>query len=253
MDRDISSNFMTGAYEHHPELRGKIVNPLESFFRTFHVNVFLEQHPDLSWVMPLINTDEQREQNRLATLQDHPEEDLWIFAYGSLMWDPAFIFSEVRRAHVANFERRFILRDILGGRGLPDNPGLMAALDHGEGCDGLVFRIPHEIVDVETEILWRREVVAPTYLPVFVNADVDGRCVNALTFIADHDADQIDGDITREEQVKCVTEGEGSLGTSMEYLTKIVSQFEALGIEDEDCASLLAEAQECSGDNCGQK
>jgi len=218
-----------------------ILNPLESNFRTFRIEKVLEENPEFAWVANIINTDDQREENRQAALEGCPKEDLWVFAYGSLMWDPAFLFSEVRRAYVPDFERRFILRDVMGGRGRPENPGLMAALDHGNGCDGLVFRIPHEIMHVETEILWRRELVAPTYLPTFVSADIGEETVQALTFIADHDADQISSDITREEQIQYLVSGEGILGTSKEYLDNIVSQFAALGIVDEECSALLAD------------
>lgn len=234
---------------HHPELRDKVTDPITSFFRTFRIESVLAQHPELSWVAEIIHSDDEREQNRLNALQNHPNEDLWVFAYGSLMWDPAFIFSEVRRANVPDYARRFILRDVMGGRGTPEEPGLMAALDHGPGCDGLVFRIPRDIIAVETDILWRRELVAPTYLPTFVTAFVEGQPVRALTFTADHDADQIRIDITRDEQIQYVCGGRGILGTSLEYLTNIVSQFNALGIVDHDCSSLLAEAEKYIGRN----
>ncbi len=230
-------------FRHHPELRNKIADPLSSPFRTFRVEAVLEKHPELEWVSALFHSDFEREQSRLETLKDYPNEDLWVFAYGSLMWDPAFKFSEVRRARVSAYARRFILKDIYGGRGNRETPGLMAALDHGDGCDGLVFRIPQEITDAETEILWRRELVAPTYIPTFVTAMADGQQLRALTFTADHQADQICGDISREDQINCLVNGVGFLGTSLEYLENIVTQFDALGIKDEECSSLLAEAK----------
>lgn len=49
-----------------------------------------------------------------------------------MMWDPAFRFEEVPRAHVLSYARRFILKDIYGGRGTVDAPGLMVALDKGK-------------------------------------------------------------------------------------------------------------------------
>jgi len=230
-------------FVHHPELRDNIVDPMVSFFRTFHAKSIIEQHPELARMAEYIHTDEQREQIRLNALKDYPEEDLWIFAYGSLMWDPAFKFSEIRRAKVTDYERRFILKDVMGGRGNPDQPGLMAALDHGSGCDGLVFRIPREIIAVETEIICRRELVMPNYIPTFVTAFIDDQPIRAFTFTADHEADQICTDITRDEQIQYICGGKGILGTSMEYLANIVSHFKALGIVDQDCSSLLAEAE----------
>ena len=230
-------------FVHHPGLRGKIVDPETSRFRTFDADELLRQRPELEWIRPFLNTTAQREENRVEVLKDHREDDLWVFAYGSLMWDPAFLFSDVRRAHVPNYERRFILKDMLGGRGTPENPGLMAALDKGEGCNGLAFRIPKEIIEHETEILWRREFFGPTYFPTLVETRLGDETISALTFVANYEARQIEANITREEQLNCLRNGEGWLGTSLEYLENVVSQFEALGIEDEACSELLAEAK----------
>ncbi len=230
-------------FKQSPELRHQIKDPLSSFFRTFRRETIVEQHPELAWVLEFFHSDEVREKNRVQVLKDHPQEDLWIFAYGSLMWDPAFMFSEVRRAHVADYERRFILKEMYGGRGSRDAPGLMAALDHGCGCDGLIFRIPQDIVDVETEILWRREFIAPGYIPTFIDALSDGQSFKALTFVADYEAEQICGDISRTEQIKCLLQGNGILGTSLEYLENVVAHFQALEIRDEDSEALLNEAR----------
>ncbi len=227
----------------YPELRDQIKDPQSSFFRTLRVEGILEEHPELAWVLEFFHSDEVREANRVQVLKDHPQEDLWVFAYGSLMWDPAFLFSEVRRAHVPDYERRFILKEMYGGRGNREAPGLMAALDRGSGCDGLIFRIPHNTIDVETEILWRREFVAPGYVPTFVNAIADGQSYRTLTFLADYDAEQICGDISRAEQIKCLLQGNGFLGTSLEYLENVVAHFQALGIRDEDSEALLDEAR----------
>jgi cation transport protein ChaC len=230
-------------FRHHPELRDKITDPQESFFRTFRIESVLEKHPELEWVVEFFHTDEERERNRLKVLSNRPDEDLWIFAYGSLMWDPALKFTEVRRARVPDYARRFILKDTFGGRGSRESPGLMAALDHGDGCEGLIFRIDKNEIDVETEILWRRELVAPTYHAEFVTAISDDQTQQVLTFTADHHAEQICLDISRDEQIEFLINGKGILGTSMEYLENIVAQFETLGIDDAECTSLLVESQ----------
>ena len=227
----------------HPELRGKITDPMTSFFRDFRVERVLEKHLEMEWVRALMHSAEKREEIRLEALKNRRDEDLRIFAYGSLMWDPALRFSGVRRASVPGYERRFIMKDVYGGRGACESPGLMAALDHGGGCEGLIFRIPRDIIAEETEILCRRELVAPTYIPVFVTALADGGQLDVLTFIADHGAEQICGDITRDEQIRFLVNGRGILGTSFEYLENIVSQFDTLGIVDAECTALLAAAR----------
>ena len=231
------------AFHHHPELRDKINDPLQSFFRTFRAESIMEKHPELDWVIEFLNSDDEREKNRRDALKDHPDEDLWIFAYGSLMWDPALRFSEVRRAKVMDYKRRFILKDIYGGRGNRESPGLMAALDHGDGCEGLIFRIAKDVIEVETELLWRRELIFAGYVPTIVTAIVGDERLKALTFVADHEANLICGDISRDDQIEFLVNGRGILGTSLEYLENVVAQFEVLGINDEECADLLAEAK----------
>lgn len=184
----------------------------------------------------------KREASRRATLAGHAG-GLWVFAYGSMMWDPAIDFVEVRRAWLPGHVRRFILCDVHGARGTPEAPGLMAALDQGEGCHGLAFRIPTERVEDETRNLWAREMSLPSYVPQTLPTDLDGESVLALAFLADHGADMIRGDLTREEQVRYLATGTGFLGTSREYLETIARQFAALGIDDPEVTALLADVR----------
>ncbi|PRY24527.1 cation transport protein ChaC [Aliiruegeria haliotis] len=226
------------AFAHHPELRDLVADPESSFFRTFQARRFFEDKPDLRWVLDHLHTDDAREATRRDALAGH-DGDLWIFAYGSLMWDPAIHFVEVRRARLTGYARRFILKDIYGARGTRENPGLMAALDRGDTCSGLVFRIAAEAVDHETEILWNREKIGPGYLPTFVTAETDRGPVQALTFVANHDAPAICPELDPAEQVRFIATGSGFMGSSRDYLANIIDHFNALGIQDPDCHALL--------------
>ena len=201
---------MTDPFAHHPELRGRIADAETSFFRRFSVEALFKQHPHLEVMRTWVYTDSVREVIRAGVLEGQ-DDDLWIFAYGSLMWDPALRFAEVRRAFAGAHARRFILMDDKGARGTKDAPGLMAALDTGEGCDGLAFRIRAEDVEVETQILFRREAIGPGYIPGFVPVRIGGAEVRALTFLADHDYPGIRGDITRSEQIRFIATGAGFL------------------------------------------
>ena len=228
----------------HPELRDKITDPLTSFFRTFSAESVFAERPELSWVLDELHSDEDREKTRAEALNGRMDNDLWVFAYGSLMWDPAFRFADVCRAELPGYARRFLLKDIYGGRGTKDNPGLMAGLDHGPSCEGLAFRIEENHIETETEVLWRREMIGPGYIPTFVPLQIDGQDLEALTFVADHSADSIDASLTHQEQIRFIAHGSGFLGTSKEYLENIVAQFAVLGIVDEDCSALLADVEQ---------
>ncbi len=230
-------------FEHHPALRGRIVDPATSFFRSFRPADFDERMQALGNPPDWRFSDETIEANRRAFFADRLDRDLWVFAYGSLMWDPAFRFAEVRRAHVDGYARRFILKDTVGARGTLAMPGLQAALDLGESCDGLAFRVPQEMVEEESGYIWRRELIAPAYKPVFIAAVTDVGPLEVLAMVADHAAAIIRADLTRDEQVRYLATGTGILGTSLQYIENLAAQFAALGIDDPEVTSLLAEAR----------
>ncbi len=241
---------MTGSadpFVHHPELRDKIADPMTSFMRDLSVDMLRERYPELEAALDWVHSDDVREETRARTLSGRGGDDLWVFAYGSLMWDPAFRFAEVRRSRVKGYARRFILLDDKGGRGSEDAPGLMAALDRGAECEGLAFRIAAKDVDTETEILWRREMIGPGYEPCMITARVGDRSVEALTFVANHAADTIRPDLSRAEQIRYIALGSGFLGTSRSYLANIVKQLDVLDIRDPDCVRLLQEVDDFLG------
>ena len=232
---------LTDPFAHHPELRDRIADTETSYFRTFNVEAIMAADPQQEALRDWVHTDAQRDAIRAKALADH-SGDLWIFGYGSLMWDPALRFAEVRRAHVAGHARRLILVDTRGGRGTKEAPGLFATLDAVkgcEGCEGLAFRIAESDVENETEILFRREMLAPGYHARFVPARIGDAEVRVLAFVADHDVPDVRPDLTYEEQVRYVAHGAGDLGTSRDYLANIVGHFAYLGITDANCSDLL--------------
>ena len=230
-------------FEHHPELRGKITDPYESFFRTFKPSDFDARMKEAGLPPHWRLSDEKREASRHKTLAGHLDTDLWVFAYGSLMWDPGFLFAEVRKAHVATYARSFCLKDELGARGTREAPGLMAALDSGSGCTGLAFRVEQIKADEETAILWRREMATGVYMPVMVAAETAQGPVKAVTFAANHDAKRIRKDLSHEEQVRYIATGAGILGTSLEYIENLADHLDALDIDDAHVFSLLQDVR----------
>lgn len=227
----------------HPELRQLIRPYKESFYRSLTTEKIKAQIEYSGHELKIdFYENDTRERLRLEALSKH-SGDLYVFGYASLMWDPAINFSEVRRALAPNHERRFIFVDDKGGRGSSEQPGLMAALDTGQGCEGLAFKITSDKVDLETEILFRRELIAPGYLAVFIPIEIDGTSERALTFVADHDQPHIRQEITRSEQIRFAATGAGILGTSLEYLESTVAQLSRIGIIDPDASNLLFAAR----------
>ena len=75
--------------------------------------------------------DDERDATRHELLKSvTPGEPVWVFGYGSLMWNPDFPVAETRAALVRGWHRRFCLWTVLG-RGTPERPGLMLGLEPG--------------------------------------------------------------------------------------------------------------------------
>ncbi|NNJ67208.1 MAG: gamma-glutamylcyclotransferase [Boseongicola sp.] len=229
---------MSDPFVHHPELRALIADPEASMFRKQSMAEFIAFIEAAGLETDWFHSDAEREASRAAAIKGREEQDFWFFGYGSLMWDPGIRFVEVRRAYMPGYSRQFILKDTFGGRGTDETPGLMAALDHGEGCHGLAFRIAKEELETETDFIWRREFIAPGYHPEFATVETDHGSFEALTFLADHEAETMCADLTWEEKVRFAATGKGLFGTSLEYISNIIEHFETLGIDDADTKDL---------------
>ena len=58
--------------------------------------------------------------------------DIWVFGYGSLMWNPGFPYVDARPAHLLGYHRAFCLYSE-HYRGTPEHRGLVLGLDSGGG------------------------------------------------------------------------------------------------------------------------
>ncbi len=230
-------------FRHHPELRHVITPVEDSFFRDFDPARLDQQMAELGNPPDWRFTTEQREAFRARELAGRMDRDLWVFAYGSLCWDPAVAFDEIRRAHVPSHARRFYLKDQKGGRGTRDNPGLIAVLAEGSGCDGLAFRIPAAALENATRTLWARERIASAYDSAFLTAQTAQGPIETLAFVANPEADSIDTTMTRAEQARYVAHGHGILGSSLDYVRKLKAGLAAIQISDPDLDRLLADAE----------
>jgi len=167
---------------------------------------------------------------------DAPPE-VWVFAYGSLMWNPAFHFVEQRVALVRGFHRRFCLWAHLG-RGSPDAPGLMLGLEAGGSCRGVVYRIAADAVASELEIVWLREMLSRAYRPRWVSAQTPAGAVRAIAFTINRAHDRYAGRLPDDIVAATIAGASGNLGPCADYLFNTVAHLEALGIHDRRLALL---------------
>jgi len=160
-----------------------------------------------------------------------PGEDAWLFGYGSLMWNPAIDFAEQRVATIYGFHRSYCLW-LHSGRGSPEHPGLMLALDRGGSCRGLAFRIPAREARAELLLAWRREMFGGAYAARWVEARLEGTTVRAIAFVVNRHHPRYAGRLGVTEIAARIATAAGSLGTCTSYLTETLGALHALGLRD---------------------
>ena len=187
-------------------------------------------------------SDTARRASLEATIAANPGRDVWVFGYGSLMWNPAFHFQERRPGLIRGYHRKFCLRTEMG-RGEPGNPGLMLALDNGGSCQGVAFRIASEGIDEELDIIWKREMLAGAYRPRWLRV-LDGQGeFYAITFVIDRNFKYYAGHLSESETVRLLATAGGRLGTCREYLENTVEQLDMIGVRDGKMHDLLSKVR----------
>jgi glutathione-specific gamma-glutamylcyclotransferase len=168
--------------------------------------------------------------------------DLWLFAYGSLLWKPSFDFTESHLATVRGRHRSFCIR-VARFRGTRDRPGLMMALDRGGQCRGMVFRIAASEAAAILHALFRRELVVkpPGTPPRWVTAITEAGPLEALTFVVDRQSPFYSGPLSPDAVAEVLATAAGHWGSCAEYLYNTVSHLDALGIRDRNLWRLQAE------------
>jgi cation transport protein ChaC len=176
--------------------------------------------------------DEQLAASLQRTLAARPAgAGWWIFAYGSLLWNPLFPVAEMRVARVRGWHRRFCLWS-LASRGTPEAPGLVLGLEPGGCCRGVALRLPAPLALDELHLLWRREMVVGSYRPIWARVDAGGKPLTALTFVVRRDHPQYAGKQAVEREVEVLARAVGAFGSSLDYLERTRVALVAHGIVD---------------------
>ncbi len=189
----------------------------------------LKEQQHVTNIRPL--TDAERAASLSKFFDISPERDMWVFGYGSLIWNPAIHYSESRTARVWGYHRSFCLRTPLG-RGTPENPGLVLGLDKGGSCNGVAFKLPAGREKDELSVVWDREMALDSYSAVWVRAMTPDGPVNAVTFVMNRETERYVGRLPEDSIVDHLATAEGYLGTCAEYLENTVTHMREAGIHD---------------------
>jgi cation transport protein ChaC len=178
-------------------------------------------------------SDEERRASLDEFMRMRPVGDLWIFAYGSLVWNPALRIAERRVAQIRGWHRSFCL-SMPVGRGRPDEPGLVLGLDRGGICNGVAYRIDEQDIASELPILWSREMLVGGYCPIWIDllgedAETFGM---AIGFTIDRDHEHYAGALPQREKIRRLATAGGSWGSSADYLFRTIDGLRKQGIRD---------------------
>ena len=179
--------------------------------------------------------------SRRSFIKDsHSGKDIWIFGYGSLIWNPSFDFDMRIPAHLFGYHRRFCLRTTIT-RGSSENPGLVLGLDRGGSTKGILFRIPATIATKECDVIWKREMLNGAYEPTWVRVKMrNGRDLKALTFVIKRSHPSFAAPMSDGESVKIIANASGILGPNSEYLFNTEEALNREGIFDFKLKKLCA-------------
>ncbi len=179
-----------------------------------------------------VRTDADIEACLDAMLAEHPAgQDVWLFGYGSLMWNPAMHFAERRGGRVLGWHRKYCLW-LEAGRGSPDNPGLMLALDRGGAAAGALFRVPAAQARAELLLPFRRELFTYSYDPRWVSVKTPDGVIRAVTFVVNREGVRYVRRLDLERIALHVATASGALGSCMEYLHRTLELLDELGLDD---------------------
>lgn len=187
--------------------------------------------PNYPGVRPATDADYDAEVERL--MASAPEGEFWIFAYGSLIWNPATEVDAERIAVASGWHRSFCLFD-QRYRGNPNQPGLMLALDRGGSCRGVAYRLPAGRIRENMDKLIRREMsMTPTAFPGrWITVATETGPLDALTFAIDRRDTRYVGGLTLAERADQLARAHGWRGSMAEYVLSTVEKLEQLGIHD---------------------
>ncbi|SMH54859.1 gamma-glutamylcyclotransferase [Mesorhizobium australicum] len=163
-----------------------------------------------------------------------PNDGFWVFAYGSLIWNPDFDFTEQRNAVARGWRRRFCLGWDYRWRGNREQPGLMLALDRGGQCNGVIFRLPDAAIEANMHRLIRREMsmVPSAFPPRWIRVETPDGPLKALTFAMNRNSGRYIGSLDDEAIADVLATACGFRGSMAEYLHATVSHLDMLGIRD---------------------
>jgi cation transport protein ChaC len=177
-------------------------------------------------------TGEALERSLERMLKEHASGDIWIFGYGSLMWNPEFDYDVHRVATIYGYHREFCLWSRIN-RGTPEQPGLVLTLERGGSCRGIAYRLRPSSSREQLSLLWLREMSMGSYNPRWLECHAGADRFEALGFVVNRCCTGYAGKLPLETMVQAIATARGKYGSSAEYLFRTEVTLAQHGIRDE--------------------
>jgi cation transport protein ChaC len=175
-----------------------------------------------------------------------PQGEMWVFGYGSLMWDPGFAHCGAHPALLYGYHRAFCVYSHRY-RGTHQQPGLVLGLTRGGACRGMAYRVAARDVRSALNALWLREMPRRTYVPRMLQVAAGPQRVRALAFVADPQHYAYAGKLALEKTAEVIARGRGLRGANIDYLRNTLAHLRELGVRDHGLERLLKQVESCGG------
>lgn len=174
-------------------------------------------------------------------------DDLWVFAYGSLIWRPNFPWQERRLATVRGYHRSLCLWS-QDHRGSPERPGLVFGLDRGGCCRGVAYRVAASEVQATFQMLWLREMARGAYVPRWLDCHSrQHEPVRSLVFLLNRRCGDYAQGLAEEHLLSVVRQAVGHSGPCLDYVLQTEQALRDNGIHDDRLRDLVRRLVQAQG------
>lgn len=160
--------------------------------------------------------------------------EVWLFAYGSLIWKVDFAFEERRRAWLGGWSRRF-WQGSHDHRGTPQAPGRVLTLvpDENARCTGFAYRISPAVFDALDHREKNGYLRHVERLRLDDGHDVDSRDVDGLVYIADAHNGAWLGPADDDAIAAQIAAAHGPSGANRDYVLALADALRAMDADDD--------------------
>ena len=170
---------------------------------------------------------------------------VWIFGYGSLIWNPGFAFEQRQVGYIRGWARRFY-QGSPDHRGIPGSPGRVVTLvaDTQSMCWGVAYQVAGESLESIFSYLDEREQGGfrrhqVDFYPKTTTIDALAPSVTkAAVYIAQDDNPHYLGPASIPEMARQILHSKGPSGLNRDYLLRLAESLRGLGVTDVHVAEL---------------